>query len=164
MIRIQHSPHSFAWLPRFLGRDPSRRIWNVVLLAPLVCAAGCGKSDQISTASVVGTVTFQGKPVAHAVVFFIGEKGPLAQGETNDLGKFTLMTYRPGDGAIPGPFKVTITKSVPDPAAPKNDGTTPAQTDTMNLLPGRYSDVNQSKLSANVEAGKKNDFKFELTE
>lgn len=145
-----------------------QRIFQLVLTRPsTLCAvalaitllSGCGSSDQKETASVQGLVTFRGEPLAGATVFFVPEKGPRATAETDANGTFKLMTYRPGDGAVPGEFKVSVAKYVLDPATAKNS--TPS---TKNEVPERYGNTTSSMLRATVEKGKKNEFKFELTE
>jgi hypothetical protein len=145
-----------------------KRIRPLVLNRPLVACAivlaltllsGCGSSDEKETASVQGLVTFRGEPLAGATIFFVPEKGPRATAETDAKGTFKLMTYRPGDGAVPGEFKVSVAKYVLDPATAKNS--TPS---TKNEVPERYGNTTSSMLRAKVEKGKKNEFKFELTE
>lgn len=146
-----------------LKRVRSLQISRVLCLCASFVAvslvSGCGSSDQRETASVQGVVTFRGEPLAGATVFFMPEKGPRATGETDEKGVFKLMTYRPGDGAVPGEFKISIAKYVLDPATAKNS--TPS---TKNELPERYGNTTSSMLRAKVEKGKKNEFKFELTE
>ncbi|MGH7202173.1 MAG: carboxypeptidase-like regulatory domain-containing protein, partial [Planctomycetaceae bacterium] len=61
------------------------------------------------------------QPVEGATVVFIptGHKhGATAQ--TDAEGKFQLRTYEPGDGAVPGNYKVTIRK-VEMPAQPEEE-------------------------------------------
>ena len=86
-----------------------------------LCLAGCGESagpvDRERTVPVTGTVTYNGTPVADASVSLVPEtpvgeaaskKG--AFGKTDASGKFTLTTFEPGDGAVPGNYKVTVRK------------------------------------------------------
>jgi hypothetical protein len=133
---------------------------TILCIAWLSLTAGCGKSQAPKTVPVAGVVLYLDKPVAGAYVMFTG-KGPLAHGETDAQGHFSLMTTVPGDGAPPGDYKVTVSKSAPDPADKASD---PTLVEWKNLLPERYSDVTLSSLVAKVEEGKKNEFKFELTD
>jgi len=137
------------------------RFWSMVIVTSFVASiqSGCGGSSQLKTLVVTGTVKFQGKPVIGANVFFVPEKGPRAIGDTDSQGRFRLMTSRPGDGAVPGEFKVGVTKFVPDPE--KKDDPVPA---TKNELPDKFSNPTTSGFTAKVESGKPNDFLFEITE
>jgi hypothetical protein len=81
-----------------------------VLLPVLVLTqAGCGR-----TVAVKGVVTLDGKPVPGATVLFVpeaGGDGRPASGLSDDAGQFRLTTYRPGDGAVPGTYRVVVTKT-----------------------------------------------------
>jgi hypothetical protein len=81
-------------------------------VALLVLAlAGCGGPKLVP---VRGRVTYgDGKPVTAASVCFTpdaakGNTGVLATGLLNEDGTFTLRTHPHGDGAMIGPYKVTI--------------------------------------------------------
>lgn len=137
-------------------------------LALALILPGCGGSPPPGrkTAPVSGTVTFQGKPLADAKVFFFTEKFS-AYGMTDAEGK-----YRIAQGAMPGSNKVFITKvtggegAVPagiadDPgqiaaagAAAQADGTRPKKGGPAEALPPDVSDAERTKLTFNVpEAG-----------
>jgi hypothetical protein len=121
---------------------------------------GCARSSNAKTTPVEGVVTFLGKPVPGAIVTFIPENAPLATGETDSEGRFVLMTRRPGDGTVPGNCRVTIAKFVLE--APKADDQEGATPTGQSLLPEKYASIETSGLSAQVEAGKKNSFTFDL--
>lgn len=89
---------------------------NRVLLAGLVCFAGCGDSSKPATLPATGSVTFKKKaPAAGALIVFhptdaalekkIGGK-PFAT--VRDDGTFALTCYREGDGAPEGEYGVTV--------------------------------------------------------
>ena len=88
--------------------------WGI--LASLVAAfalTGCGgSSDNPDTAKVTGTVIYQGAPMPGALVTFspLDDGGTPAFGTTNAQGGFTLSTFGFDDGAVPGKYKVTVTK------------------------------------------------------
>lgn len=72
---------------------------------------GCaGSSKPVKTE---GIVTLNGTPLDGAMVLFEPvEKGSrAANGRTGKDGVFHLTTFNTGDGALPGRYKVTITKS-----------------------------------------------------
>jgi hypothetical protein len=81
-------------------------------LIALAIVAGCSKTNKPSTAPVTGTVTYKGAPVEGASVMFMpAQAGPKpATGVTDAQGKFKLSTFGEADGAIPGQYKVAITK------------------------------------------------------
>lgn len=155
------------------------------LLVTAVVLAGCGGSDFPKTYSVSGTVVQNGKPVDGALVTFLStEGGKSAVGSTNADGEFTLSTFGPGDGALPGAYKVTVTKgTAPSPedlpelepgviasgdiaddyAPPTEDRSTRNSSGTSkNLLPEKYASEATSGLVASVAENDGNHFDFEL--
>src|SRR5262249_58322349 len=66
-----------------------------------------------------GIVTVNGQPLAGATVtFHPAEEGRRpASGRTDDDGTFELTTFHPGDGALPGTYKITVSKAVEEPLA-----------------------------------------------
>jgi hypothetical protein len=85
----------------------------LVCLAGLVFLSGCGRTGM---APVHGRVTCGGKPVPEAAVIFSPvpktegalEAGKAAQGGTDEDGRYSLTTYRSGDGALVGKHKVSV--------------------------------------------------------
>ncbi len=160
---------------------------GLIVVAGMIGCSGSG-GDRPKTEKVSGTVTYKGKPVDGAVVKFISDDAakPAAVGRTDASGKFTLMTFDSGDGAVVGTFKVAITKTKApadnaiavtsdDPAAmyeaaekagidpfAEGAGTSPESMETGSLLPEKYANAESSGLIANVTAGGKNDFTFAL--
>jgi hypothetical protein len=163
----------------------SKPKWLLILISPLIMLAGCGSSSGFpKTYKVSGTVKQSGKPVDGAMVTFLSDEGTKAAvGSTNANGEFKLSTFGPGDGALPGSYKVTITKlSVPAAsAAPSlppgvlasgdisdsyeppsgNEGSRGSGT-SKNLLPAKYASETSSGLIATVAPNDTNKFDFEL--
>src|SRR4051794_33249667 len=83
----------------------TRRTLGAAALAALLAAAGCGGPR---LAPVSGRVTVGGRPVTEGVVMFIPADGPAAVGAIQKDGQYTLTTFKPGDGALVGGHKVTI--------------------------------------------------------
>ena len=76
-------------------------------IAMLACAGGCGRGPDL--ARVRGTVQYDGKPLTVGKVLFASvERGKAAAGHINQDGTYVLSTMRPGDGATPGKYKVTV--------------------------------------------------------
>lgn len=90
---------------------------NVVfILLAAMGVAGCGKGPSLKTYPVTGTVTYNGKPLEGANVVYIGPNtdSPRSSAVTDSEGRFSLTTYvGPQEllkGAVPGEYKVTVTK------------------------------------------------------
>lgn len=133
------------------------------LLAVLV--GGCTPAGTAPTEPVSGLVTCRGQPLEGVTVVFTPEGGRPATGTTDGSGKFTLSTFRPGDGAVPGRHKVSIRPKAgasppPMPGSPEAKQAQPEKPP----FPAKYSDPNQSGLTAEVKSGQANEFKFDLTD
>jgi hypothetical protein len=89
----------------------------------LITQMFCGCSSSNKPVEVEGIVLLDNEPVAEATVLFIpdGNSGQPAHGWTDENGKFQLTTFKENDGALPGSYKVTVTKSVPPPQPPEAD-------------------------------------------
>jgi hypothetical protein len=93
------------------------------LAVAVIACVGCGEAR---TTSVTGAVLHKGKPVPLARVVFSTVGAPVAVGLTDDTGHYSLSTFRDGDGAVPGPHRVTVQPIVrlaadgetPDPSTP----------------------------------------------
>lgn len=137
-----------------------------VILAVSAFLAGCGGGGSKApvTVPVKGVVKYQGKPVPKLSIAFIPDKGMLASGTTDTNGKFTLMTNKPGDGAMVGTYKVAISfvsDEIPEmPGLPGTEKPLPP-----SPIPKKYADAKTSGLTKTVEKdAAKNDFTFDLTD
>ncbi len=81
------------------------------LIAIAITMGGCGPSTP-KTYPVTGTVTLDGKALPGASVTFHSDAGnnKTAATNTDDQGKYTMSTFKQGDGAVPGSYKITISK------------------------------------------------------
>lgn len=122
--------------------------------------AGCGSGDP-GFAPVSGVVTYKDQPIGKINVMFVPTelKGQIAEGTTDENGKFQLQTMKPGDGAQMGSYKVSF-KYVSDiiPDMPGFDGGVQPE---VSIIPVIYADENTSGFTANVESAK-NEFQFDL--
>jgi hypothetical protein len=138
----------------------SRKLAPLGLAIVTLLVVGCGKPGEAPTVKATGTVTHKGKPVDKASVAFLPEKGRPAAGITDASGKFTLSTFKPGDGAVPGLHKVAISEP---PSAEEQTNPTYAPPDpTKARFPLKYADPKLSGFTAKVEEGGKNDFTFDM--
>ncbi len=147
------------------------------------CGGGGGGAERPKTVKVTGKVQYKGLPVAGASVVFLGDGSSTpALGRTDADGRFELTTFEPGDGAIPGTHKVTVSKivaskspgstatgvaSMEEAAKKARDRGDPTQTQSldaaaMSLLPEKYSQAATTDLSFEVKASGTNDIPIEL--
>lgn len=139
------------------------------MLAPTL-AVGCGgKSDGPDLAKVGGTVTYQGKPLPNAQVLFLPDTpgAPSANGTTDKNGYYQLTTRTPGDGALVGKHRVTVTARGPDKVIPGNTTTSGMPGNDVEpgdpLIPQKYFIADTSGLNGEVKSGK-NTIDFDLTQ
>jgi hypothetical protein len=157
------------------GYDRSLYGFVACVLFGLV-ASGCSRGEQRPAVTPVsGTVTYNGNPVEGAIVSFSSSGGkPAATGVTDASGKYALHTFVEGDGAAPGDYIVTLSKtSVDDPLKGKTtdeisemhaSGKPVPQAVVKHLLPQKYSTVQDSPEKASVKAGEPNVIDFKLAD
>jgi len=144
-------------------------------------AAGCGKSVRSGAAKASGRVTYKGQPLADATVTLVPQsgKGAGAAGLTDESGRFRLTTSG-GEGAFPGAYKVTVTKTeeAAASAAPKTadiealqkadlqglKGAPKSASPPKSLVPSKYTTAAKTPLSCEVTQGGKNEFDFDLAD
>ncbi len=156
---------------------PLRRlsILSIVLLL------GCGQSRSepefmADLVSVTGKVTVNGVPLPGALITFspaaLDQPGETATAMTDETGLYQLVTTRAGgldaqaSGALPGTYKVTISRlTMPDGAAVP-PGTTDADAMAMGAkeaLPPQLSNPEQTRQVVEIEATPGFTHDFELT-
>ena len=84
--------------------------FTCLLLGLLLAAvlAGCYGSR---TSPVEGVVLLDGKPLPDASIQFVPQgTGRDATGQTDKSGAFSMSTYNPKDGVVPGEYKVVISR------------------------------------------------------
>jgi hypothetical protein len=123
----------------------------VCLLVVTIFVPGCtGGSEKVN--SVVGTVTYQGKPVDGCNLVFDpiasdpNAKVYSARGMCDEQGHFRLTTFSQNDGAVAGRYRVAI--------FPKKDiSARHADSKVTLAFPERYSDTATSDLEFEVRPG-----------
>ena len=150
----------------------------LALLVGMPLVLGCGGAAAgPKTAKVTGVVTYKGQPVVGASVTFSTPKSPrTGVGVTDNKGEFTIGTFGANDGAVLGDHVVMVTKRQGNAEQMKPEdymknmtgvpgsNSKPAipGSDVKNELPGNYATAEKTPLKAKVEAGAKNEFKFDL--
>ncbi len=128
------------------------RCLAIMGLALLAGVAGCSSSSSglPDLATVSGTVTMGGKPLAKANVFFESAGGQGAAGTTDENGRYELYFKGGTKGAEIGVNKVRITTALDAPTPP----------DYKDPIPAKYNEA--STLSVTVQPGEnKHDFVLE---
>ena len=157
-----------------------------ILCFSIACAvlAGCGRSQKwpARTEPTTAVVRLDGKPVEGALVMLgpVG-KGYASQGTTAADGKVTLTTFRPGDGAVAGRYKVLVSSEevrdnpalkFPDPAIDREAYDLAKHKAAAaglafylrrQLLPERYVSFDTSGLEAEIRQGSVNEVVLELS-
>lgn len=147
--------HPMAWsvrrpvgLPGVLRRGGrSRRTALVVGLAMgcLLVVPGCKRNPRV--VPVKGKVLYNGQPLPFGSVTFQPDKGQPAVGDLAQDGSFTLSSYGPNDGAVPGRHLVSIV------CYENMRPGTQKQGDSMGrlLIPLKYTRLGSSGLSAEIK-------------
>lgn len=154
------------------GSPGTAMVGRVSLLAVvalwLVGTAGCGPRTSLEgLAPVEGTVTFQGKAVEGATVVFVpaaaGKRAAI--GTTDVTGRFRLTTKDPGDGALPGPYAIAVSKTEASGGLSaaeaeqwsrkrENAGKYPPSPTITEHLPEKYKAANTSGFQTTVTGGR----------
>jgi hypothetical protein len=128
---------------------------------------GCSNSSRPRTYPVTGTVTLHGKTLAGAAITFVptADEGEAASAITDSEGKYALTTWKAGDGARSGEYRVKLSKqeqTTVDPAKMvKNLSIEEEQKiyveskkprpPAKSLIPSKYQDEQTSGLIHKVE-------------
>ena len=139
------------------------------LFALAVVVAGCGVQSR--TSPVSGVVTLDGKPLAGASLHFVPQgSGRDSTGESDASGQFTMSTFKPRDGVVPGTYKVVVSPSTgpadttqyatPDEAMAAA-AKAPAKKPSGPPFPEKYTRPDQTPLTQEVPV--KGALKLELT-
>jgi len=143
-----------------------RSYWALVVMLVGVGLIGCSGGPALpKTIPVSGVVKLKGQPVKNASVGFLPvNRGRPAVGSTDAGGNFRLTTFKTGDGAIPGDYKVTITAYEQNPGEVGEGGVIDekiAAKPRKWRVPEKYSNSSTSGLKASVSPSSK-EFTFNL--
>ena len=145
-------------------------------LAVFLGLAGCepeSRRDGPEMVKVTGTLTLDGEPVDGGHIRFSPEgNGPAAFAETDSRGRYQLRTYDPGDGAIPGNYRISVTKEVTEGVVEfesqqereeylKKNGRPNRK--VTNALPKKFANPDTSGLTAEISLAGSKRVDLELT-
>lgn len=122
-----------------------------------VCGCGTEAEEFPETFPVTGKVSLRGEPLSKGAISFVPTNGRPATANIEADGTYRLSTFKPGDGAVPGPYRVTISAMDTDPMQMPRPGDPPPK----SLVPKKYSKTATSDLKATVEK-KTNEIPFDL--
>jgi hypothetical protein len=123
--------------------------------------------DKVPLVPAGGVVTLDHKPLAHAVVSFMPRHGPIATGETDESGHYTLSYGR--EGAPVGDYVVAVSYLVSADGEPQGlDARSslsppPSMSAAVERLPKEYSDLGRSTMRAKVPPQGSHSLNFDLT-
>lgn len=151
----------------------SSLVFRLLGLLGVIAVGGCGGGPDVTLFPVTGSIKFDSKPVADALVTFSPQSGGRpATGTTNSEGKFRLGTFSNNDGAMAGDYIVTVAVGMqaqsgdaPAEIADENAYAVPEEADgsSSGSVPVRYASTRSSDLKAAVVDGGPTNFDFELT-
>ncbi|MCA9193467.1 MAG: carboxypeptidase regulatory-like domain-containing protein [Planctomycetales bacterium] len=148
-------------------------------LISLSAFAGCGDPG-IGTVPVKGKVLVDGNPLEGVVVVFNpseGSSGRAASGRTDAQGIYALTTVVNGDGALPGDYKISVSKyeneddGLPKEVDPNSESSlddiygkldTRKEVKSKNFIAEKYSNHFGSGLTATVSDSGENNFDFNV--
>lgn len=148
---------------------------TAILLGLLIAFAnlpGCGKKSHFPLVETTGRLVYKGQPVADASVMLSPLEGQRAAvGKTDAQGRFELTTMNPRDGAMPGKYKIVITKAAAVEAA-ADAAEMPDITKEQSLakpapaaIPAKYSNPNTTPLECTIPQSGRHDLGvLELTD
>ena len=133
----------------------------LILLLTIFISIGCGKQTvdgRPQPVPVSGVVKYKQEACADAQLVFAPEDHQYAAyARTDSQGRFQLQTFDPGDGAVPGRFKVVVTKFE---AIDLPDG---GFKETF-FLPEKYRNAETSGLTATVPPEGTNTIEIDLVD
>ena len=156
-----------------------RRVFrSSALFVGLTLVAGCSDDGfGRQRYSVHGTVTYKGEKLAKGQIAFVPEaQGGQAASGPIENGYYSLSTLTPGDGALPGKYKVIVdakdvdrervrsaarAKGLPPGAALPQPLIAKANKEAKSKIPTKYNLPTTTDLTADVEA-RSNTKDFEL--
>lgn len=94
-------------MPSARTRFSGSFLLGVSLCVALALAGGCS-DGRPKLVKVSGRVLIDDKPLTTGVIRVVPEKEPPATGDIGPDGTFTLYTFRPGDGCVPGEHPVAV--------------------------------------------------------
>jgi hypothetical protein len=122
------------------------------MLAITASGVSCGREpSRLATYPAAGSVVFKGKPTPGALVVLhpqqeLGKDVPRPTGYVDKDGRFVLTTFKSGDGAPAGKYKLTIEWNK---LVVKGKDAEPGP----NVLPPKYAQPNTTDVVVEIASG-----------
>jgi hypothetical protein len=138
----------------------------LVLVISTTLGCSSAGSNLPKTVPASGVVTLDGKPVDGAQVVLVPPDGAAngAFGVTDSSGHFSLRAYEQKDGAIPGEYKVQVSKTIQvkgEGTKGSLDGGDPVRFEYG--VPAKYTGYKTSGLSVTIPDAGNRDIKLALS-
>jgi hypothetical protein len=135
---------------------------TALCLFPLALLAGCtSRGPTLPTAvEAKGKILLpDGRPLPGGRVTLNPQAATEVEafGDVNPDGTFALTTYKPGDGAVPGNYVVTVS-----PFNYRSKTGSPTKIAAAGQIPARYGDTTTSDLKVTINADGGNDLTLKL--
>lgn len=121
---------------------------------------GCTGSNLPRTVPAEGVVTLDDVPVSDATIIFIADVGTYnATAVTDKDGRFAMKAFDEKKGAVPGSYKVELTKTIVEGKEGKDGG---SEVNLKMGLPKKYASLVTSDISISLTEDGKKDIRFDL--
>lgn len=149
----------------------SFRSLSLICLSALL--VGCGEEDtskknRPKTVKATGTITYNGQPLEFASIVLSPQgQGTAAMCRSDADGNFSLDSFPPDRGAVPGTYLVSVTKSEPAKEVVYDEGShdAPPAAELKGpkpLIPPEYGNATTSGLKLEIPAEGSDTLKLEL--
>jgi hypothetical protein len=129
-----------------------------ILFSSLV--VGCTGSNLPRTVPAEGVVTLDDTAVPNVTIIFIADAGTYnATAVTDKNGKFAMKAFDEKKGAVPGSYKVELTKTIVEGKEGKDGG---SEVNLKMGLPKKYASLVTSGISISLPDEGKKDIRFDL--
>ena len=130
-----------------------------IAAATLCIFSGCGNGNRLTTGTVIGTVSLDGKPLNDAEIVFYGDKrmglGDIVNGDI-----VNVTTYTSNDGVLIGKHRVAIRQKI-DEAELMRPPSESSKKKRKSKIPMKYKSAGTSGLTIEIKPGE-NPVSFEL--
>jgi|1185.fasta_scaffold37497_2 hypothetical protein len=146
------------------------------LLPSMALVGACNRNSRLGVAPVRGRVMYDGRAVTNATVVFSPSDNTIEKAKklrpyayVDGQGNFEIMTYKEGDGAPPGNYRVMIliagapSKSSKDRAAGEPEHPVSQNPNVPMAVIEKYGNLETSGINVTVENGENNLAPFVLT-
>jgi len=145
-------------------------IMLAIMAALLMSGCGAGDDGRDGRADAGGVVTLDGSPLEGATVSLVPQGDtPSAVAKTDANGEFTFTTHTPNDGAIPGQYKVTVSKVEMSGGVSEDEANElmaagkPVPSPTRKeLVPAKYTKANSTDIEVTINEGEGNHIEIPL--